>query len=860
MNGTAPLDQIAAIAADAVDAPMAFVSLFVLGRHIVRAQAGIAGPLRPADMLVPAEILAGERPTIIDLPDAAGYVAAEELLGARFLAAFPMRGPQNEPVGTLCVLDRQPRANDFGARDRALLERLAALALAHRSELRQASAADDHLSYAIEAETGFGGSDAARHAIVQALRESEEHHRYSVELNPQIPWTASPQGWVEELGPQWLRLTGYTAEQTRGFGWVSALHPDDVEATLQLWAERRREGVPIDVEYRVRTVSGEYRWMRARAAPRRNQRGEIVRWYGTLEDIHDHRMAQQALAESEERFRLAIQSARIGIWDFDAATGERQWSRELREMLGLDPDAEASIETAMRVTHPDDRGKLMGIMNAVISRHTVPRFETALRIIRADTGEERWLRSAGWTTVSESGQLRRLIVTFQDVTDQRMAEERIQWAASHDPLTALPNRTALQTALEQAVAWRNAAGGSVALLLVDADELKRVNDTLGHAAGDALLKTIADRISAIQPEGAVVGRLGGDEFAMILPGIEGRGALEDFGERLLFELREPFAFEGAMLACAVSVGASLFPDHGDQASDLLKAADLALYAAKAAGRGRMKIFAPEMRADMQRRTSMLAMAAEAVRGDLIEPFYQPKIDLRTGRAIGFEALLRWRHPRLGMQLPDTISAAFANPDLAVAITQKMLVAVTRDICRWRDMGLVTGSVALNAAAADFQRDDFAEKVLERLRQCGLPASCLEIEVTETVFLGRDTPYVERALKLFSAEGVRIALDDFGTGYASLSHLKQYPVDSLKIDRSFVSNVQQDREDVAIVDAVITLGRTLGIEVIAEGVETEMQADYLRARGCAVGQGFLFGIPRPAAETERILRGGIGHAA
>ncbi|WP_157219825.1 putative bifunctional diguanylate cyclase/phosphodiesterase [Flavisphingomonas formosensis] len=861
MDRLAALDHVVALAADAIGAPMAFLSLHVLGRHIVRAQFGISGPLRPADMLLPSAILESDQPTITGLPRADGTsVPAESLLGARFIAAFPVCDEGRDVVGTLCVLDSRTRPEGLGARDRQMLARLAELAATRRSDAQLASAFDERLSFVMQAETGFEDDVAAQRAIVQALRESEEHHRYSVELSPQIQWTATPEGWMEEVGPQWLDLTGHTAEEARGFGWLSAVHPDDVEATVQLWADRRRDGVPVDVEYRVLTVGAGYRWMRARAAPRRNEAGEIVRWYGTLADVHDHRMAQLALADSEERFRLAVKSARLGIWDFDAVTGERQWSHELREILGLGDDVEPSIETAMRVTHPEDRHKLIAIMDAVTSRSTVPHFETALRIIRADNGEERWLKSAGWTTVSESGQFRRLIVTFQDVTDQRTAEERVQWAAAHDPLTSLPNRTALREALEHAVEWRKAVGGGFALLLLDVDELKRTNDTLGHDAGDALLRTFAERLAVIAPSDASIGRLGGDEFAIVVPGIDSRGALEDCASRLLRGLREPFTYDGNILDCAASIGVSMFPEHGDEARELLKAADLALYAAKAAGRGRMKVFAPEMRADMQTRASMIGMAAEALRSELIVPFYQPKIDLRTRRTVGFEALLRWRHPRLGIQTPDTISAAFGNPDLAVAITTRMLEAITEDILRWREMGIVTGSIALNAAAADFQHDNFAEKVLERLDQCRLPTSCLEIEVTETVFLGRDAPYVERALKLLSAHGVRIALDDFGTGYASLSHLKQYPVDILKIDRSFVSNVQQDREDAAIVDAVITLGRTLGIEVVAEGVENEEQADYLLARGCGVGQGYLFGAAGSAADTERMLRGAIENAA
>ncbi|MET0364185.1 MAG: EAL domain-containing protein [Sphingobium sp.] len=686
-------------------------------------------------------------------------------------------------------------------------------------------------------------------ALQAALTESEQHYRASVDLSPQVPWTASPDGGIEEVGPLWEQLTGMAPDKALGVGWMDAVHPADLEGALAIWAERLQSGEPVDVRYRVYTLDGGYRWMRARAAARRDAEGRIVRWYGTLEDVHAAHLAAQALADSEERFRLAVLSARLGIWDFDLTTGVRTWSDEFKRMLGVPVDQPATTELALSLVHPDDRAVLQGMMTAVAEQTMPPHFEATLRVHRADTGALRWIKSTGWTTESDSDGIRRVIVTFRDVTEERDAEDRIRWLATHDPLTRLPNRALWQTTLEEMTAQARRTGGSFGLMLFDIDDLKRTNDMLGHDAGDALLCNFAERLLASVPGDALVGRLGGDEFGLVATSLADCAALQHCSASLLGTLRRPYAYEGQSLECGVSIGGAVFGEHGGDAQELLKAADLALYASKATGRGRLTIFDPSLRAEAQQRSSMIQLARHAVENNLIMPYYQPRIDMSSGKVLGYEALLRWHHARLGVQLPGSIAAAFDHAEIAVALTETMLAAVTRDIRCWLDMGRDPGRVAINASAADFLRGDFADYVLDALSRAGVPTRNFEIEVTETVFLGRGAHYVERALAQFAKAGVRIALDDFGTGYASLSHLKQYPVDVLKIDRSFVRNLEQDSGDVAIIDAIVNLGRSLHLEIVAEGVETEMQKDILLRHGCRVAQGFLLGYPEP---KDRVL--------
>ncbi|MDO7835050.1 EAL domain-containing protein [Sphingobium sp. HBC34] len=693
-----------------------------------------------------------------------------------------------------------------------------------------------------------------RDALSRALAESQEHYRWSVQLNPQVPWTAAPDGNIQEVGPRWSELTGMAPDQAMGTGWMGALHPDDIEPTVAVWASSLVSGAAVDVDYRIRLQEGGYRWMRARASARRDAQGRIVRWYGTLEDVHAERLAQHALSDSEERFRLAVQSARLGIWDFDCITGARSWSTEFRKMLGLDDEQPASTDLALRLVHPDDRDRLQAMLDAVTADMVPPHFEATLRIHRADTGALRWIRSTGWTMRSHAGRPQRIIITFLDVTEERDAEQRIRWAATHDPMTRLPNRALWQASLETLAGQAQATGQRFGLMLLDIDDLKRTNDSLGHDAGDALLCAFAERLAAVAPADAVLGRLGGDEFGLIAPSLVDSAGLEQWSARLMDSVRTPLMHQGRPLDCGVSVGGALFGEHAHRADNLLKAADLALYASKRAGRGRLTLFHSELRAEAQQRGSMIRMARQVVADRLVTPFYQPRIDMRSGRVLGCEALLRWHHPRLGVQLPGSIAAGFHHSDIAVALTAQMLDGVLTDLRQWLAEGLDPGRVAINAAAADFAHGDFADRVLRQLDSFAVPAEHFEIEVTESVFLDRGADEVARALRHFARAGVRVALDDFGTGFASLTHLKQYPVDVLKIDRSFVSNVDQDAGDAAIVDAVVKLGGTFGMEVVAEGVETEAQAQCLLELGCVVGQGFHLGRPQPFSAFHPPKRG------
>lgn len=656
-------------------------------------------------------------------------------------------------------------------------------------------------------------------------------------------------GHVLMVNDAFCAIVGRAAEALDALPFERLLHPDDRVRSLAIYSDHLARAKPFEIEQRYSHPDGSFVWGDTHVTFVSDGNGCAQSTITIVSDITARRETETALRKSEERFRLAAQAAGLGIWDYDALRNRREWSPEFKSMLGLREDVTPNVATALALVVPEDRPLLQALVDSAQAGDTSARFEVILRVDRADDGARRWMRTDGWRIHAPSGRLERVLVTIRDVTEERTAEERIRWTATHDALTRIANRAFFTEQLEAAIA-RAKHGSRISLVLLDIDHLKEVNDTIGHDAGDVLLRVFAHRLKRAFGYKTLVGRLGGDEFAVLLEGV----AREDIAARVdsaLETLRQPFEHEGYACDTQATAGASIYPTDGTTAADLLKSADIALYAGKAGRRGELSMFEPVMRAGVQRRASMLNMARIAVRDDLVVPFYQPKLSLATRRVVGFEALLRWRHSKLGIQGPDTIAPAFDDFGLALGLSNRMLESVARDLRAWLDDGIDPGRIAINLSPADFRNDKLAERVLAPLARWDVPYDRIELEITETVLLDRDTDRVSATLGRFHDKGVTIALDDFGTGFASLTHLKTFPVDVLKIDKSFVSNLCDGTEDAAIVDSIIDLAGRLKIDVVAEGVEREEQARYLTAQGCGYAQGYLFGRPAPA-ETVRGL--------
>jgi diguanylate cyclase (GGDEF)-like protein/PAS domain S-box-containing protein len=470
-----------------------------------------------------------------------------------------------------------------------------------------------------------------------------------------------------------------------------------------------------------------------------------------------------------------------------------------------------------------------------------------LTVGHTDMNGRRWFDLAVSRVADGSN---RILIVARDITHQKASEEHALWMANHDPLTGLPNRIVLQDRLDS-LSDRSGRHAGFALLVLDIDNFKLINDTLGHDAGDALLCAFADRLrKAVRPDD-LIARLGGDEFAIVLAaGVD--TDVRTAADKIFAELHQPFVHEGRLIDCNASIGACFSPRDGVQRSDLMKAADIALYSAKSSGRGQLKIFRHSMRNEFRSRNSMLSLARDALASGGVLPYYQPKVGLRTGKIVGFEALLRWRDSAGQLRLPEKLKAAFDDPVLSRAISDCIINRSLSDVRAWLDQGVEFGHVAINVAAAEFRSGKFAEELLGKLAAQRIPATAVQIEVTESVFLGRGTDHVERALQRLRGAGLRIALDDFGTGYASLAHLMQFPVDALKIDQSFIRAIGCNDEAEAITKAIVNLGHSLEIEIIAEGVEKVEQEMYLTALGCNTGQGYLYSKAVPAESDAQML--------
>ena len=548
------------------------------------------------------------------------------------------------------------------------------------------------------------------------------------------------------------------------------------------------------------------------------------------------------VAEREQQFLLVLEATGDVIWEWSAVTNSVVWTGELRSLFGIATDRfEAGSAWWHERVHPQDRERVEEHLNAVMTG-TERRWSEEYRF-RHEDGSYRWFWDRGVLMRNAAGEPLRFIGCMTDISAQRAAEEQIWQLANHDELTGLPNRKVFHSRLN-ALTVAPGEGRGALLLLIDLDHFKDVNDSLGHPAGDALLKAVSSRLKNSVGEDGEVFRLGGDEFAIILTG---RGAEDasDITGKVLSALRDPVVVADRMLSTRATIGIVLAPDHGKNPAELLQNADLALYEGKSRGRNRAVSFEPALRAALDRRMTLLSEVRESLHQKRFVAHYQPIVSLRGGAVQGVEALMRWEHPDGVVRTPASFITAYEDPDLALLLFRRLIEGVVTDYRAWEDAGVAPGYVAINISSTTARLPDLAERLLARLAKGGMPASALCVELTETLLFGEHAELIGATVRNLHAAGVRIALDDFGTGYASLTHLQRFPVDAIKIDQSFIRSIATDPGSQAITSAVLELGRRLGKDVIAEGVETVEHAEILRAAGCRLAQGFYFARPMPA---------------
>ncbi len=561
----------------------------------------------------------------------------------------------------------------------------------------------------------------------------------------------------------------------------------------------------------------------------------------TYEDITEREHAIEQLSEQYRRFDAALNNMSQGLCMLDASLRVIVCNRRYIEMYGLSPDiVKPGVSMREIMEHSCELGILSNTTGARLyadyverlreGEHTLHRHLNDGRIIKLN---HKRMEHGGW------------VVTYEDVTERHKAQARVAHMAQHDSLTDLPNRTLFREKMGEGLNQVAIAGGAMAVLCFDLDNFKTVNDRLGHAAGDRLLRWVAARLKDNVGEHDTVARLGGDEFAILQRGPQPRAA-EELARRLVEIIGHPPPLESQSVRVGVSVGIAIAPDHGLDADELMKCADLALYQAKARGRGVYQLFEPEMEEEAQSRHALEQDLAGALERREFHLVFQPQMRLDSSELTGFEALLRWKHPSRGLVSPAEFIPLAEENGLIVPIGEWVLRTACAAAAPWPGVTL-----AVNLSPVQFRSRGLVAMVTSALADAGLPPQRLELEVTETALLDDSEATIE-ILHQLRALGVRVSLDDFGVGYSSLSYLRKFPFDRIKIDRSFVGTLGESPESVAIVRTIASLGSVLGVETTAEGVETEAQLDFVRACGCTAVQGYYFGKPCLASEVDRTI--------
>jgi diguanylate cyclase (GGDEF)-like protein/PAS domain S-box-containing protein len=570
-----------------------------------------------------------------------------------------------------------------------------------------------------------------------------------------------------------------------------------------------------------------------------------------IDDMVARERAEKALLYSEQRFRQLVSMSSDWYWEQDA---------ELRFTMITGGFTEKSGVAVQGLIGKTRWEYVPGLLDSESGRAHLAKMQARESFnnleyqVVDDDGNARWFCVNGEPVFDETGALTGYRGTGSDITERKLTEQRVHHVAQHDVLTGLPNRSLLQDRLSQSVAFASRSDRPVWVMLIDLDRFKFVNDSMGHKAGDVLLVTVAARLRASLRDADTVARLSGDEFVVILNEHADEPLSPAVVQRIMDAVAQPVMLGNKEFFVTCSVGVAVFPTEGTLSENLIEHADIAMYRAKKLGRNNFQFFTPSMNDEAMERVRIEGALRNALERDEFVLHYQPQVDMKTGQIVGMEALIRWNHPELGMVPPGRFVGVAEETGLIVPIGAWVMRTACAQNKAWQLAGYPRLRVAVNLSARQFGAADLMASLEATLQETGLDAACLEIELTESLFMSDVTPAVE-LLHRMKALGVNLSIDDFGTGYSSFSYLSRFPIDVLKIDRSFVADITHDANDAAIVTSIIALAHNLKLAVIAEGVETLAQLDFLRSHGCDEMQGYYFSKPVPADEFEALLAEG-----
>ena len=649
-----------------------------------------------------------------------------------------------------------------------------------------------------------------------------------------------------------LELTGYKPEDfvdNHRLSFSEVIHPDERERVWRVVQQALETRQPFQTEYRITAADGAEKWVWEQGCGIYAPDGSLSALEGFVADVTTRKHAELARTESEVRFRQLAENMKEVFW---------LTNPEKQEMLYISPAYEAiwghscaelyaNPRLWLEAIHPDDRER---VLEAALSRQALGTYDEEYRIVRSD-GSIRWIHDRAFPVRDESGNVYRIAGTAEDITERKESQERLSYLAQYDTLTGLPNRSLFRDRLEQAMARTRRGERCLALMFLDLDRFKEINDRLGHSAGDEVLVQVANRLRTQLRPTDTIARLGGDEFTIILEDLAAREEAEGIAHKILDTLTEPIRVQGREIFVTASIGVTLFPLDVDGADALIKSADIAMYQAKQAGRNTVTFYSKQAHAKPERQLDVESKLRRALERQEFVLHYQPQVDVASGAITGAEALIRWDNPDLGRVSPADFIPLAEETGVIVSIGDWVIETASAQARAWQQAGLLPLVVAVNISARQFRQKGLVQGIAAVLERSQLAAHLLELELTESIVMHQSKD-IAAALHHLSAMGVQISIDDFGTGYSSLAYLKRFPVHKLKIDQSFVRDIVTDSDSAAIVRGVIAMARGLHLKTIAEGVETREQLDLLALLGCHEYQGYLFSRPLPADAFTKLL--------
>ncbi len=835
-------DRLVKLAAELCETPMAAISIVDEHRLWFKATWGLS--IQEMDLSLAFCTHGIREASFFEVPDALNdprfcdnpLVTGEAPL--RFYAGYPLRTQGGQVLGMMSVLDHQPRMLTPQQRDQ--LQTLALQAIV-TLELRRKQLILHRML----------GAQAKDQSVLQQLSADIVRIGY---------WEFQAGSNDIEGSDEALGLLGHPVGSPLAIATLLAQFTpdcrDDWSAALALCFA---SAVPMDIECPVQ-VGGQELHLRWIANPELDQATFAVRRLrGVVQDVSEFREIERAAHRWNERFRLVAQLTSDALWEWDVAGDSIWWGERIFHLLGH-RKAACSRQEALALLHPDDVLRVEHEINASIESG-VADWVSTFRLRRSD-GSWAWVEDRARLVRDYQGRLLRVVGCLKDVSQQvamevqrRRDERRIHQLAFHDQLTGLPNRVALLDRLQHALAATRRHHQHGALMFIDLDNFKTLNDAFGHDVGDQLLILAGRRLSECVRALDTVARLGGDEFVVLLEELGGDPSVaalqaESLAKKMLAGFMQPFDLGQAIHDCTASIGVTLFNGRLESTDELLKQADLAMYEAKQAGRNGVRFFDPRMQQLVMQRATLEADLRRASMQHEFVLHYQPQWT-RDGRLAGMEALLRWHHPQRGLVYPDEFIETCEETGLILPLGRWVMQSACVQLAGWLAAGLPDVRVSVNVSARQLRSPEFVDDVRAVLQASAIPPALLSLELTESTLLHDIEGSIAKMQEL-RALGVRFALDDFGTGFSSLSLLQRLPLDHLKIDQSFVRGVDQTRTDTAVLQSIITLGKHLHMDVIAEGIENDAQQQQLAALGCDEFQGYLHGRPMPAGDAARLV--------